>query len=70
MVIWLIVGLSIVCVWIWGLLFIKAYRTSRHEQKLPSRHMVNAQNVNDAIKGVKKRTSLKGVMKKSSLVSH
>jgi len=32
--------------------------------------MVNAQNVNDAIKGVKKRTSLKGVMKKSSLVSH
>ncbi len=58
MILWLIVGLSIVCVWIWCLLFILEYRTSRHEQKLPSRHMVNTQNVNDARKGVKKMKSL------------
>ena len=58
MVIWLIVGLSIVCVLIWSLLFIGAYRTSRHEQKRSSRHMVNTQNVNDARKGFKERRSL------------
>ena len=50
MVIWLIVGLSIVCVWIWCLLFILESRTSRHEQKLYSRYMVNPQNVEDSIK--------------------
>ncbi len=58
MVIWFIVGLSFVCVWIWCLLFILEYRTSRHVQKLSSRHMVNARNVNDSIRRVKKRTSL------------
>ena len=58
MVILVIVGLSIACVCIWSLLFIGAYRTSRHEQKRSSRHMVNTQNVNDARKGVKKRKAL------------
>ncbi len=67
MVIWLIVGLSIVCVWIWCLLFILEYRISRREQKLSSRYMVNTQNVNDSIKRVKKRASLKGVKKRTSL---
>ena len=33
MVIWHVVGLSIVCVWIWCLLLILEYRTGRHEQK-------------------------------------
>ncbi len=60
MVIWYIVGLSIVYVWIWVLFFILEYRTSRHEQKLPSRYMVSIQNVNDSIKRVKKWASLKG----------
>ncbi len=63
MVIWFIVGLSIVCAWIWGLLFMASvskgvHRTSRHEKRLPSRYMVNAQNINDSIKEVKKRASL------------
>ena len=58
MIIWLIAGLSIVCVWIWSLLFIKAYRTSRHEQKRSSRHMVNTQNVNNTREGIKERRSL------------
>ncbi len=53
MAIWLIVGLSIVCVWIWCLLFILEYGTSRHEQKLSSEYMVNTQNVTDAIREVK-----------------
>ena len=70
MVIWFIVGLSIVCVWIWSLLFILEYRTSRHEQKLSSRYMVNTQNVNDSIKRVKERVLLKGVKKRTSLVPH
>ncbi len=70
MVIWYIVGLSILCVWIWGLLFMLEYGTSRHEQKLSSRYMVNTQNVNDLIKRVKKRASSKGVKKRTSLVSH
>ena len=70
MTIWLIVGLSIVCVWIWCLLFILEYRNSRHEQKLSSRYMVNTRNVNDLIKRVKKRASLKGVTKRASLVPH
>lgn len=58
MVIWLIVGLSIVCVYIWCLLFILEYRTSRHEQKLSSTHMVNPQNVEDSIKEEVKQDSL------------
>ncbi len=58
MVIWFIVGLSIVCVWIWCLLFILEYGASRHEQKLSSGYMVNTQNVNDAIREVKKKTAL------------
>ena len=58
MVIWLIIGLSIVCVWIWHLLFTLEYGTSGHEQKLPSRYMVNTKNVNDAIREVKKKTAL------------
>jgi len=47
-----------VYVCIWSLLFIKEYRTSRHELKRSSRDMVNTQNVNDARKGVKERRSL------------
>ncbi len=70
MVIWLIVGLSIVSVCTWCLLFILEYRNSRHEQKLPSRYMVNIRNVNDLIKRVKKRASLRGVKKRASLVPH
>ncbi len=79
MVIWLIVGLSIVCVCIWSLLFILEYRISRHKQKLSSSYMVNTQNVNDSkkrvmkrasLKGVKKRTSLKGVKQRASSVPH
>ena len=63
MVIWFIVGLSIVCVWIWGLLFMLSvskgkHRTSINEQKLSSGYMVTLQNVNDSIKGVKKKTPL------------
>ncbi len=57
MAIWLIVGLSIVCVWIWCFLFILEYRISKHEQKLSSGYMVNTQNVNDSIKRVRKRAS-------------
>ena len=58
MVIWLIVGLSIVCVWIWCLLFLIEYRISRHEQKLSSKYMSGTQNVDDSIKGVKKKPPL------------
>ena len=57
MVIWLIVGLSIVCVWIWCVLFILEYRTSKHEQKLSSGYMINTQNVEDSIKKEVKETT-------------
>ncbi len=58
MVIWLIVGLSIVCVWIWCLLFILEHRTSRHEQKLSSKYMVNTQNFEEPIREIKKTALL------------
>lgn len=58
MVIWFIVGLSIVCVWIWYLLFTLEYKTSRHAQKLSSRYTVKTRNINDAIIEVKKKTAL------------
>ncbi len=57
MVISLIVGLSIVCVWIWCMLFMLAiieggHRVRGHgyEQKLYLRRMDKNQNVEDSIK--------------------
>ncbi len=70
MVIWFIIGLSIVNVWIWFLFFILEYKTSGLEQKLSSRYLVITQNVNDSIKRVKKRASFKRVKKRTSLVPH
>ncbi len=59
MVTWLIVGLSIVCICIWYLLFMFSTSKGKHmtikrEQKLPSRNTVNVLNINDLRKGVKK----------------
>ena len=57
MVIWLIVGLSIVCVLIWSLLFMLAiieggHRVRGHgyEQKLYLRSMDKNQNIEDSVK--------------------
>ena len=57
MVILLIVGLSIVCVWIWSMLFMLAiieggHRVRGHgyEQKLYLRSMDKNQNIEDSIK--------------------
>lgn len=63
MVIWFIVGLSIVCVWIWSLLLMyavsnKRKNTGRHEQKLSSMFSLNTQTVDGSKKRVKNRTSL------------
>jgi len=64
MVILLIVGLSIVCVWIWSMLFMLAiieggHRVRGHgyEQKLYSRSMVNTQNIEDSIKKEEKKAT-------------
>ena len=61
MVILLIVGLSIVCVWIWSMLAIieGGHRVRGHgyEQKLYSRSMVNTQNIEDSIKKEEKKAT-------------
>ncbi len=63
MVLWYIIGLSILCVWIWSLLFVFSaskggYRTRENEQKLCSEDMVNTQNIEDSIKEGVRRTQL------------
>jgi len=66
MVILLIVGLSIVCVWIWSMLFMLAiieggHRVRGHgyEQKLHLRSMDKNQNIEDSIKKEVKKTARK-----------
>ena len=63
MVINYIVGLSILCVFIWCLLFMFSVSKQKHRNnsrrlKLKYSNNVNTQNVNDSINGVKKRTSI------------
>ncbi len=64
MVISLIVVVSIVCVWIWCMLFMLAiiegghrFRGHGYEQKLYSRSTINTQNIEDSIKKEEKKAT-------------
>ncbi len=63
MVIWFIVGLSIVCVWIWSLLFMSSAskggrRIRGYKKKLYPKHKVDSQNTKNSIKEEVKESQL------------